>query len=93
MSRVLALLGKGKVKPPLETVQKGLYQTLFQRLLAQVPNDINPSVFAQMKLITAAVNNMSEETAKDLAGHIKRLGAEIERYESEYQKTTPEDNG
>ena len=92
MSRLTDLM-RGK-KPPIEQVreeQKGTYQTLFLRLLAQIPaSGINPAVYSQMKLITAAVNNMSEDTAKGLAGHIKELAKAIEHYESEHQTDSTE---
>lgn len=88
MSKVMNLLtGKGNhSKNTIPTSQpSGFYQTLFRKLLAALPVEIktNKTLYPQVKMIGLAVNNMTEDTAQQLAMHIKGLAQAINDYEQQ----------
>lgn len=45
----------------------------------------NPTVMAQLKMVSMALNNLSEDNARQLAQHIKSLGRRIEQHEIEHK--------
>lgn len=65
-------------------MEKGIYQTLFLKLLGAIQDneEVSKSLGAQLNLIKLAINNMSEGQAESLARHIKQLAKMIENYES-----------
>lgn len=96
MSKVLNLLRRNQQKNPPETTaipqtnpelpeSQQFYLTLFRRLLANVPPEMkkNPALFTQIKMLQVAVAGMKEETAFNIAQHIKQFGAHIYQAEIE----------
>lgn len=91
MSRIRELLTKGKPnrkKPVIAEARSGFYQTLFRKLLAQIPAELktNPQSFALVKLLGTAVNNLDEPNAAMIAKHIKGFAAYIHHQEVEFHK-------
>lgn len=87
MSRVLQMLGvqSKPQQPNQQQASRGSYQTLFRKLLAELPPELtndSPLIAAQLKVIRTAIGQMSEENAALMAHHIKELAKTILIYET-----------